>query len=240
MSEKERNEWKDRVRASATDPKLTSMRFTLAHRTADVFREVGDELHVAGLLLGTDRLQGKSKGGHGSDAVVAVSLLLRLAGQLMSAIADLFKDGRHYAGAALLRQVVEVEYLAWAFEARDQDAERWLRSNRDERMEFFWPAKLRKAAQGRFPAKDYRLHCEMGGHPVPGSVLLLKGDDVIGQLMLADSLGHTARIWQHLLRWSAGQSWGFPIQSRQELLNADYAAWKRSDELADLPLPSDP
>ena len=79
-----------------------------------------------------------------------MSVLLRVAGQLTSASADLFADGRHYAAAALLRQMVEIEYLAWAFETRDGDGERWLRSNQQERQEFFKPAKLRAAAQGKF------------------------------------------------------------------------------------------
>ena len=71
--------------------------------------------------------------------------------------------GWHYAAAALVRQLVEVEYLAWAFDARDSDAERWLRSTAEERRDFFAPAKLRKAAQGKFRGKDYGHHCEMGG-----------------------------------------------------------------------------
>jgi len=66
-----------------------------------------------------------------------VSVLLRIAGQLISSIAALFADGRQYAAAALLRQMVEIEYLAWAFETRDRDGERWLRSDQKQRQEFF-------------------------------------------------------------------------------------------------------
>jgi len=62
--------------------------------------------------------------GHGSDEAVAVSLLLRIGSELVSAAADLFSDGRHYAAAALVRQVVEIEYLAWAFETNDKEGKR--------------------------------------------------------------------------------------------------------------------
>jgi len=168
---------------------------------------------------------------------VAVSLLLRVAGPLVSASADLFTDGRHYAAAALLRQLVEVEYLAWAFDARDSDAERWLRSTAEERRDFFAPAKLRKAAQGKFRSQDYGHHCEMGGHPVPSSAILLNGDEINCQLLLSDLLGHTGRIWDHLLDWSANQSWALPLHKRKELMFSAYVAWKKVDKLLELPPP---
>jgi hypothetical protein len=76
-------------------------------------------------------------------------MILRIGSQLVSASVDLFTDGRTYAAAALTRQLVEVEYLAWAFETRDEDAARWLRSDRAEREAFFTPRKLRLAAQGK-------------------------------------------------------------------------------------------
>lgn len=136
-----------------------------------------------------------------------------------------------------MRQLVEVEYLAWAFDARDNDAERWLRSTTEERRDFFTPAKLRQAAQGKFRGKDYGNHCEMGGHPVPRSAILLNGDEVICQLLLSDLLGHTGQIWDHLLDWSADQSWALPIHSRKESMYLAYRAWKKVDRLVELPLP---
>ena len=125
------------AREAAEDDVLVKMRTALAEFTADTFRQVGDELHAIGHIFGPDRVNGHSPGGHGSDEIVAVSLLLRIGGELTSAIADLFANGRQYAAAALLRQLVEIEYLAWAFRTRDKDAERWLRSTREERESFF-------------------------------------------------------------------------------------------------------
>ncbi len=58
---------------------------------------------------------------------MAVSVLLLVADQLTSSSASLFADGRHYAAEALLRQVVEIEYLGWAFETRNGDGARGLR-----------------------------------------------------------------------------------------------------------------
>jgi hypothetical protein len=237
MNERELESWRALARTSAADSTQVATRFQLARTTAETFSSAGAELHVVGHTLGTDRVRRRSPGGHGSDEIVAVSLLLRIAGQLASAIADLFNDGRHYAAAALVRQLVEVEYLAWAFDSRDSDAERWLRSTTEERREFFAPAKLREAARGKFRGKDYGHHCEMGGHPVPRAALLLNGDDIICQLLLSDMLGHTGRIWDHLLDWSANQLWADPIHKRKESMYAAYAAWKKVDRLVELPIP---
>ncbi|MEO5669864.1 MAG: hypothetical protein ABIR26_04145 [Ramlibacter sp.] len=237
MNDEEIKLWKELAKAAATDLVQIETRYRVAQMTAQTFSIVGTELHAAGHILGTDRVRGASKAGHGSDEVVAVSLLFRIAGQLVSAATDLFSEGRHYAAAALLRQLVEVEYLAWAFDARDQDAERWLRSTVDERREFFAPAKLRQAASGKFRGKDYGYHCEMGGHPTPQAVTLLNADTLITQLLLSDLLGHTGRIWDHLLGWSANQPWAFPIQQRKGAMHAEYTAWKRTDGLVDLPPP---
>ena len=138
------------VSAAALDPKLVTIRKDLSLFASGVFSDVGTQLHVAGHIIGTDQKEGKSPFPHGSDEVVGMSVLLRIGSQLISASAELLTEGRPYAGAALLRQIVEIEYLAWAFENRDQDAERWLRSDREIREEFFRPAKLRKASEGKF------------------------------------------------------------------------------------------
>jgi hypothetical protein len=162
----EHDKWAAIARKAATDQAQARARSELAKFTAATFVTVGEELHSIGHIFGDDPVSGTSPFGHGTDEVVAVSLLLRLGGELTSAIVDLFKDGRHYAAAALLRQMVEIEYLAWAFETREKDAERWLRSDSEQRRNFFTPAKLRQAADGKFRGKDYGYHCELGGHPV--------------------------------------------------------------------------
>ena len=159
----------DSIIASAVqDEALIKFRFELAHFAAETFLNSGKELHEFGHIFGTDRKTGVSPHGHGSDETVAVSILLKTAAQLISASADLFKDGRSYAAAALLRQIVEIEYLASAIETNDKNGEKWLRSDRKEREEFFKPSKLRKASNGKFRSQDYGYHCEFGGHPVPG------------------------------------------------------------------------
>lgn len=225
------------INEAALDNSLLVMRRDLLDFTANIFTQVGVELHEVGHIFGPDRRNGTSPGGHGSDEVVAVSLLFRIAGQLTSASSDLFADGRHYAAAALLRQMVEIEYLAWAFQTRDRDGERWLRSSADERRSFFTPAKLRKAANGKFRGEDYGHHCEFGGHPVPGSAVLLQKSQTLSQLLVADLLGHTGRIWDHLVGWAETNNWAILLQSHRTGMSSRYRAWKSADGLASLPLP---
>jgi len=193
---------REAMASAAHDQVATACRYALARFSSNQLEEAGTELHLIGHFIGPDRVEGSSPFGHGNDETVAVSVLLRVAGQLVSASADLFADGRQYAAAALLRQMVEIEYLAWAFETRDGDAERWLRSDQQVRQKFFTPAKLRAAAQGTFRGKDYGYHCELGGHPVPQAGILLGGDSAVGQLLLSDLLGHVGRIWNHLAGWA--------------------------------------
>jgi hypothetical protein len=226
------------MEAAANDKDAITCRSDLARFSACQLIKAGTELHVIGHLLGSDRTHGKSPFGHGNDETVAISILLRVAGELTSASADLAADGRQYAASALVRQMVEIEYLAWAFETRNGEGERWLRSTKDEREKFFKPAKLRAAAgQGTFRGKDYGYHCELGGHPVPQAGILLEGNSAIGQLMLSDLLGHVGRIWDHLCGWARQNKNGGPILQRSQQMSANFQEWKLKDKLVDLPPP---
>jgi hypothetical protein len=225
------------IRSAALEVSQVAVRMSLAQFTAAVFQDVGKELHLIGHFLGADRHNGLSPFGHGDDATVAVSMLLRIGSQLVSASADLIADGRHYAGSALVRQLVEVEYLAWAFETKDEESARWLRSTHDERRSFFTPAKLRAAAGKQFRSVDYGYHCELGGHPVPGSWVLLSDDTAIAQLMLSDCLGHSGRIWDHIVGWAKGHPHGDSILSKADKMLERYSQWKRIDLLTLLPPP---
>ena len=86
-----------------------------------------------------------------------MSVLLRIASELVSASTDLFEDGRYYAASALLRQLVEIEYLAWAFETRHQEGERWLRSSKAERAVVFHSKKAEECFRRPVPNRGLRV-----------------------------------------------------------------------------------
>lgn len=194
MSGQSYEEWRSALAAACNDEKQILSRRQTAIRVSTAFDKLGESLHVFGHIFGPDRTTAASPFGHGSDDIVAVSRLLMIASQLLSASADLINDGRPYAGAALIRQLVEAQYLICSFAEDRGDAKYWLRSNKDERMKFFSPRTLRKKSGGRFRDKDYSMHCERGGHPVPDCYSLLSNTEREAQIVLADALLHAESI----------------------------------------------
>lgn len=236
MADEDHDEgWRGKIRAAAIEPKQVAAREAAACHISNAFQDVGSKLHAIGHVVGSDRVAGLSPYGHGDDATVAVSLLLRIAAQLVSASCDLTTDGRHYAASALIRQMVELEYLAWAFDHDNSEAARWLRSTHSERLTFFTPAKLRKAAEGHFRSVDYGYHCELGGHPVPRSWVLLTGDEAMAQLMLSDCLGHAERLWGHVVGWCSRSHNGIIVKGFAEQMAAVIRLWKEADVTTRLP-----
>lgn len=225
------------VKAASSDDSLRQLRASLAAYTGEVFGRVGMALEIAGHVIGPDRADKTSPFNHGSDEAVGVGVLLQISQRLVDGSRILFEAGNTYAGAALVRQLVEVEYLAWAFDTRNLDAQRWLRSDKKDRQAFFSPRKLREAAGGTFRAKDYGYHCELGGHPVPGATVLLNDQGQAAQLMLSDMLGHTGRVWDHLASWGATIPHGEIIRTNHAETLERYVVWKAADPLAHLPPP---
>lgn len=167
----------------------------------------------------------------GIDELRGYSELLQIASELVRTSADLL-SGRHpYSGSALLRQLVEVDYLAWAFAAGDRDAELWLRSDKAEREELFQPRNIRKRAKGRFQARDYGYHCDLGGHPVPGTVNYFKSSRTAPQLMLVDLLHHCRSIWRSTELWCDKTPRAADLKELSDKALARLERWLNSDPL---------
>ena len=214
-------------KAAFTNEELVRIRHNLAEYTATQFLEASSEI------------AGQNDKQRVEEYSEAISILLRIGAALISGANQLFLANNSYAAVALIRQLVEVEYLAWAFEDNKQEAEKWINSNKEERMHFFAPKKLRDASAGRFRGVDYQFHCEFGGHPVPRAKHILDADasDLATQLMLSDMLGHSGRIWDHFVRWAGGEVKQHAILSRSDHMLERYLSWKQADPLARLPPP---
>lgn len=205
-------------------------------------------MHVIGHLIGDGRVSGRSTRGNGDDAQVAVGVLAQIAAELLEASASLLSGCNHYAGAALLRQVVEVEYLTWAFANGKREASNWLNSTHAERMEFFSPTRLRQISDGRFSASDYRHHCEQGGHPVPKAIPLLSNSDITtAQMLLVDLLLHSWRSVDSLIEWARGRPVHESIPVGLRSIQERFSRWGSEDPLyrwsvsaAPAPPPQDP
>jgi hypothetical protein len=161
------------MEAALEDQASQAVRMELCRSLAPAFDSTGRSLWVLGSIVGADRAEGRSPFDFGSDAAMGVAVLAQIAGQLISGAVGLLDADNLYSSMALVRQLVEVEYLAWAFAEDQAEAESWLRSTKDERLHRWQPRHLYKRSQGRFRGKDYGYHCELGGHPTPDAVQLL-------------------------------------------------------------------
>lgn len=211
---------------------LEETRETTAAAASALIRQTGVDLETVSHMIHLAGDEYEAEWEDKRDSVLAISCLLQVCGELTSASAHLLSGPVHYAGAALLRQVVEVEYLAWSFDNGTRDATRWLRSSKKDRLKFFTPARLREQSDGRFNTKDYGDHCERGGHPVPRSLDLLDGRSPhLAQLFLVDLLTHSWRAWDSVTAWGQNAD---PAVKQLLLTSADpigkcYTAWVDQD-----------
>lgn len=210
-------------------------RVELCRALAETFRETGDLLWIGGNLLGPDRASGSSPFDFGSDAAVGLATVIQIAGELTSGAVVLLEQDNLYAAAALIRQLVEIEYLAWAFAEDDEQAEAWLRSTHDERLKFWQARDLRRRSGGRFRSADYARHCERGGHPTPDAMALLPDHSRRDSLMLwwFDLALHGASTWDYVNAAATEFGWSHqvdPISSRHGLAPA-IEGWRQSEPL---------
>jgi hypothetical protein len=209
----------------------------VARILSDVFRAAGQLLWVAGALVGPDRVTGRSPFGFGNDRVVGLAVVAQVGGELCAGAVTLLDVGNLYATAALLRQLVEVEYLAWAFAEDDEEAAAWLRSTKEERMQIWQPRHVRGRSAGRFRAQDYGHHCDIGGHPTPDARRALPDHETIPACVWWGELAtHGAGAWGYIAR--AAEKLGHPLKGTA--LEEVVAAWRSRSSGGLGPLPGGP
>jgi hypothetical protein len=228
------------LKKATTDEVSRAVREDVCRKLAATFRTVGELLWAAGYLFGTDRRDGQSPFGFGSDATVGLALVVEIGGELLTGTVALLEHENVYGAAALLRQIVEVEYLTWAFAEDQQEAMIWLRATPDERRKLWQPIHLRNRSGGRFRASDYHGHCERGGHPTPDATMLLPGHSrkVPIELWWLDLAEHGVSAWSYVD--NAADSLGYAKEVRSAadkhgLPNA-IARWQRDDRLRSVAL----
>jgi hypothetical protein len=220
---------------AAVDRQSRAAREDVCRLLGVTFRVVGERLWLGGYMLGTDRRDGQSPFGFGTDAVVGLAVVVQIAGELISGAVALLAQDNLYGAAALLRQLVEVEYLAWAFAEDEQEAMSWMRSDRDERRHMWQPKHLRDRSQDHFRATDYHSHCERGGHPTPDATMLLPGHSrrQLPELWWLDLAEHGVSTWRyandaaHRLGY---EDWMRSRSEENDLPNA-IERWEQRDRL---------
>ena len=130
-------QWRDRLLAGIGGPELWRLRTKTARETALDLIAAGSKMSRPNVMENTE------------DEADCIGFLLQMAGELGIAAGRLLSIGEHYAGAALLRQVTEIEYLTWNIKEKHRNALAWLKSTHAERIRDFGPAQLRKTSKGR-------------------------------------------------------------------------------------------
>lgn len=222
------------IAAAIRDESAARLRDDFANALVAAFRRAGKVLWVDGAMFGPDRAEGHSPFEFGSDATVGLATVLQIAGELMSGVVVLFTGDNRYAAAALARQLVEVEYLAWAFGEAEDEAERWMRSSKEERLDLWQPKHIRSRPGSRFRGSDYGLHCGRGGHPSPEGLSLLpdhSAPDAANRLLFCDAVIHGNSVWDHALiaARKLGHEDAMSSLGEARLLSEARRQWRASD-----------
>lgn len=192
---------RDSLTAAARNDTARHARRAVCDALSIGFHRTGETLRVGGHLFGPQRVDGTSPFGNGDDRLVALGYLSETAAALIGGVVKLIEHDNLYAAAALNRQLVEVEYLTWAFVEDQEEAASWLRSTRQERLQRWQPRHLRDRSQGRFRGQDYAEHCEVGGHPTPHGVRALFAAETATttEIIMSEAANHGTSAWEYLL-----------------------------------------
>lgn len=162
--------------------------------------EAGRRLWVRGSMFGRDRIAGRTRFGYGDDRLVAGGLVVEIASDLAASAISAMDAGRTYSASALIRQIIECEYLILLFNRDVEAAREWLNADRETLLSYWSPAKMRKRSGGTFSDTEYWAHCDTGGHPTPNARALLSSHSMsfpIGDYW--DELAmHLDRLWNRV------------------------------------------
>lgn len=178
------------LKAAVSDSVAHELRVNCSASVANGLATTGKVMYVGGWLLKSRQLEG-------------LGTLAEMAGELAPEAVAAYKRQRWYAGAALVRQLIEAEYLVFLISRDPSVAEEWLAATPEKMRKEFTPARMRARASGMFRDKEYWLHCGLGGHPSPSARhLLASHPDPIGskEIHWLDLAQHLERLWSHFCR----------------------------------------
>jgi hypothetical protein len=218
---------------AASDQSLQKLR-------VDALNTLMYAMHWSAVRLGAlgDQRSGNSE----ASIFVAVANVAITAQQLAEGAANLVELRNYYSAAALARQLVEFEYLMWAFDDDPSSIGDWAQSDREARELRWSPRAIYGRDGNEFRRSDYGRHCEQGGHPTPVGVQLSLPDPdhstTIFALLLGDLILHIAAIWasQQSLLVKLAQLFGFEESTIVHVDERDRArscleSWKEFDRL---------
>lgn len=194
---------REEFRRSLTDTNTMAARMQYASEILALIISVEDWLAIDSWLGGgkvADIRQGQ-KAGQAFSEFRAVFTVVCMVAELAEAAVGMARKKRYYAVAALVRQLIECEYLLTLFSDDLDHARQWRESTADEVRREFTPARMRRLTG--FAEQEYWNHCATGGHPAPKGARLLEKLDPARQSwpysvaeLLIDLGLHLRRIWR--------------------------------------------
>jgi len=175
------------VGALVSDTKLLGLRTDLCRKVTAALRSASTFLYIPASI--GERREVKS-----------LAIVVEMCGDLASGTVSLYEGEHWYAGSALVRQLIECEYLLSLFGVDSATASAWLDASPKELRTWWSPSSMRERSQGRFDDREYWDHCERGGHPVPSALPLLHVSlsDYDRRFVWIDFAVHLKRVFEAL------------------------------------------
>lgn len=179
-------------------------------------QRAGQALYLTGSMFGPDRVEGRTDrvDGYGDERMVAAAIVIETVAELADAAVDLLDHGRVYAASAMLRQVIECEYLLTAFSRDGESAREWLNADGETLRRIFSPQRMRDKSGGQFRDTEYWAHCKRGGHPTPDARVLLSAHSLVDRAEWWRELSmHLDRVWAAVESAAAALPFGAVLQA---------------------------
>jgi len=216
----------------ASDPVMRQSRIDTAVALAKAMNRAANYLHNRRIDLR------ELREAEARDCYAGLSQISFTAAALGAGVIQLIGSNNHYPAFALIRQLVETEFVLWKFQHDPTLIPAWLNSERDAREQSWKPSRIYRDGDNDYRQKDYSGHCEMGGHPTPVGTLLAAGNrsPVAEAGALGDLILHLRDSYNHMLsaadaldvRYSqTSPSIGTAL--RMEVQNA-LDSWKETDK----------
>src|SRR5216683_1655692 len=130
------------------DPDATSLRESTCDVLAEALCATGAVLWAFGLADQPRR---------------SVAAAIQMGGETARGSVSLLRQKNRYAAAALVRQLVEIEYLLCLFASDANEPLRWASLDLEAVRKEYQPARMRERCGERFRASEYSIHCQVGG-----------------------------------------------------------------------------
>jgi len=204
----------------AADTKMREARQETAYKTVDYWHRAAVALHNASLA---DNLSDDCV-----SSLEALALVTVTGNALTAGVYQLAAHGNVYPAMALVRQLVEIEFISWRFRQDVTLLPAWLKSTPDERRRDWKPSKIYRDSDNEYRQKDYWQHCEVGGHPTPVGAKVItntSGSYVPMAGLFSECIAHSWDAWCHIVETAKmiNLSFGLSESTVITAINSEFA-----------------